>query len=643
MNESTTNNLESNPETDAGPFVPLSPRVRTAPTLPPTTKPASNSLDGIQKALEQIVQSDDDENKVIGQFAELACSLTNAIWCGQFKQHDHQMLECVSEHYGAQPHRLNFGKSSVLPVAASAVMSAKSCVANQGVLTVIATPILDGSSGTDQCLCLALRLKDTTVEPFLLVLQLVATEITRWYEQDAARRLDWEADATSAIAELMGEIAGCDEPRQAVVLAANRLGRFLGASSVAIGLCRHQGSKRTRIVAISGATEVDKTSDFARQLESTLNETLVRNSVTVLPGAKDNLRHMKLAHRKLVESQQNSNLVSAPLTTSNGDTLGAWLCLLPNNDRQPRAIQFAKTASRFLADALDASSRAAAGPFARLKQRSAIWARGKSAKLSGLVIFIVAVILAIPIPHQIDCSCTVKPMIRRFAVAPHDGILLMSYVKPGDTVSAGQVVARMDDRELNLQHAELYAQRKSAVKKRDVNHSARDAAATKISEFEIEQLDAKIRLVEFKIENLEIRSEVDGVVLRGDLENALGAPIRRGDVLAEISSLDRLRLELDIPEADLAYIKVGQSISVNLEGNPRGLALQQIESVHPISEIRNQENVFVAKASLANADQALRPGMQGRAKVLEGKRSIGWILFHRPFHKLRMYFSVLSP
>jgi hypothetical protein len=465
----------------------------------------------------------------------------------------------------------------------------------------------------------------------------VATYIARWYEHDLTRQLDWQIDATSAIAELMAEISDCGQPEQSAILATNRLREFLGAATVAIAFCHHPGSKRTRMASISGATEIDVAGEESRRIESTLNETLVRDSVTAIPDDSLDGRSMKLAHRQLIESDPGMHLVSAPLTTRSGKTIGAWLCLIPGLDDHRRNIQFAKVISQYLADALDVASRAAAGPVTRCKQQISAWVGGRTGKIVLASIAVIVLLLAIPVPHRIDCRCTLQPTVRRFAVAPHDGILLESFVKPGDIVAAGQIVARMDGRELSLELAELVAQLETATKKRDVNRSAHDAAATKISEFEMEQLDAQLKLVRFRLQNLEIKTEIDGIVLQGDLEDARGAPVKRGDVLAEISPLEQLKLEVDVRESDVNYVKTGQSATVVLDGSPFNTLHGTIDSIHPMSEIRNESNVFVAEMNLHNTNRQLRPGMQGRAKVDEGFRSAGWILFHRPLE--RIYFT----
>jgi multidrug resistance efflux pump len=242
--------------------------------------------------------------------------------------------------------------------------------------------------------------------------------------------------------------------------------------------------------------------------------------------------------------------------------------------------------------------------------------------------------MLIPITHRVACDCQLQPTVRQFAVAPHDGILLESLVKPGDLVTSGQLLARMDDRELRLELSDLVAQKETALKKRDVSRSARDASETQIAELKIEQLNAQIELIEFKKANLEIKSVVAGIVLQGDLEDALGAPVRTGDVLIEIAPLDKLKLELAVSESDVAYVRPEQAATIVLEGAPFEALKGQVELVRPMSEVRDSKNVFVSEVPIDNDQKLLRPGMQGRAKINAGTRPLGWVLFHRPAERV---------
>jgi hypothetical protein len=430
-----------------------------------------------------------------------------------------------------------------------------------------------------------------------------------------------------------------DGSQEAAMLAANELAVFLNASVVAIGYCHRENSKRTKVQAVSGVSEVDPGGKHAGLLRSVLNESLIRDSVTTLPRIDTSDRSLKLAHQQLLEKYPHHRLVSAPLRTTGGKVIGGWLCVLPNDARKhERLCRFAAVTSGYLADALDANRRASVGAVSRLVTQFKKMVGGQTGKVVMAAMLLASLIMMIPVPHRVACDCELIPVVRRFAVAPHDGILLETFVRPGDIVSAGQVIARMDDQELMLERYDLLAKRETAIKKRDVSRSNRDASATQIAEMDLEQLETQIELVEFKRNNLEIKSIVAGIVLQGDLEDAQGAPVRIGDVLAEVAPLQTLRLELNVNESDIAYVELEQTASIVLDGNPLDLLTGQIERIRPASENRNNKNVFVSEIAIDNQNALLRPGMQGTAKIAAGDRSLGWILFHKPFERVYKIF-----
>lgn len=607
--------------------------------LVPADSNAKTSLVSIQQQLRELSTRPGQRHLIIGQFVKLTCELTNAIWCGQYCRIDNEQLGCVAEHNGLADQNLGLARSSVLPAIESVIGTATARITRNGELAVITVPVFvdrPNQTPSNEVLCVALNLQHAPVEPFLLITQMVATHIGRWYEQDRLGQLDWQVDATAAIAELMSEISMAEKPKQAAMMASSQLAHFLNARTVAIGFCVAPGSKRTKLAAISGTTEFDAGGEIATRIEATLNETMLRNSVTTLPCDDANDRSMKLAHQQLIESNPNSSLVSAPLTNGNQTTIGAWLCILPGgaDPQQQKTIQFAQVVSRYLADALSVSERATEGPIRRLNRQARQSLQGRAGKIAIAAVCAALLLMAIPMPHRINCPCSLEPTVRQFAVAPHDGILLESFVKPGDLVKAGQVLATMEDRELRLEAADLIAEREVAIKKRDVSRSARDAAATQIAEFEIAKLDARIRLIRFKQENLEIKSAVDGIVLQGDLDDAKGAPVRTGDVLMEVAPLKTLTLKIDVPERDVAYVKPGQGATIVLDGNPFDAIHGEIDLVHPTSEVRDHRNVFVSEVTIENATRTLRPGMRGFAKINEGWRPLGWIMLHRPCEKV---------
>ena len=54
-----------------------------------------------------------------------------------------------------------------------------------------------------------------------------------------------------------------------------------------------------------------------------------------------------------------------------------------------------------------------------------------------------------------------------------------------------------------------------------------------------------------------------------------------------------------------------------------------VERVTPVSNVRDGRNVFDVEARLPDTRLALRPGLQGVAKIDAGEQSFAWIWSHR--------------
>jgi multidrug efflux pump subunit AcrA (membrane-fusion protein) len=600
------------------------------------------SLDNLQTHLQGLVTKFESNEQFIQQLLKTTAQFTNALWCGHFVADLGNQIECTAEHNSLANQNLGISRSSLLPTVASALGEGKIKVSLDSSMTVIAAPALsmnDGESRTNGCFGVALNLANAPVEPFLLITQMIANQLGRQLERVEEDKIDWRVKSTAAMIELSSMIVESPSTRAATILAANEVATFLDASVVAIGFCPTRNSglshRKVTLQSISGNAQVDLGGKQASLIQRALNETLVRDSTTTLPAIEGDDRSMKLAHQRLIQSYPNSRIVSAPLKTRAGKTMGAWVGVLPDRvDQHDRATRFFNTTGPHLADALLANQNATAGVLSRIKQQSLRFAGGKVGRLVAAAGLLLALAMMIPIPHRVACDCELQPSVRRFAVAPLDGILLESFVSTGDLVSKGQVIAQMDDRELILELADLVAERDTATKKRDVSRSSGDAAATQIAELEVQQLNARIELLKFKKDSLRIASPIDGIVLQSDLEDAQGAPLRTGNVLTEIAPLDSLRLELSVFEPDVSYIQPQQSATIVLDGAPFDTLTGKIELIRPESEIRNNRNVFVSEIGIDNQDQLLRPGMQGQAKIAAGNKSLGWILFHRPIERV---------
>ena len=135
---------------------------------------------------------------------------------------------------------------------------------------------------------------------------------------------------------------------------------------------------------------------------------------------------------------------------------------------------------------------------------------------------------------------------------------------------------------------------------------------------------------------MQIQSPLRGIVVSGDLEKSEGAPLTVGQSLFEIAPLRRMKVEVVIPEDDIAYVESGMETRIRLDAYPRQPFDARITHIVPRAEARDDKFVFLAEAELENSDEMLRPGMNGRATLIGTDRSLSWLLFHKPYESLLM-------
>jgi len=71
----------------------------------------------------------------------------------------------------------------------------------------------------------------------------------------------------------------------------------------------------------------------------------------------------------------------------------------------------------------------------------------------------------VPAPFRISAQAVVEGSVQRAVVAPFDGFLREAPVRAGDTVKAGQSMARLDDRDLRLEKTRWEAELEVAQRK----------------------------------------------------------------------------------------------------------------------------------------------------------------------------------
>ena len=469
------------------------------------------------------------------------------------------------------------------------------------------------------------------------VLHVVAAHITLADVLEESKTAESESKNTAALLELLGKCQSRYNLKQGCVTLVNDLQEFLQCDRVALGLC---GSRRKscRLIAVSGLSQFDKRSEFTSSIEGALDEAILREKVTRWPPTGDSDRSATLAHQRVCEITNLSGVISSALYDDRGSLVGAWLFFGTRGFVQSEDTSvFLRASQRQIGSSLQLMQRAEINPISRGAHVFARMLSGRRARVAVLTICLLIATMFVPVKYKVGCDCQIQPVVRRFVAAPYDGKLEKTMVEPGDEVVAGESLARMDGRELRWELAGLEADYNRAEKGRDASMAVDSVAKAQQASLEMERLQLKIQLVNNRLERLEIRSPLDGIVIAGDLKKTEGAPLSVGQSMFEISPLDKMIVEVEIPEREVLHIEVGQEVVFRVDAYPGRKWPGTISKIFPRAEMRDHESVYIAETNLDNHSGELRPGMMGQAKVISARHALGWNLFHKPYESLCMF------
>ncbi len=242
--------------------------------------------------------------------------------------------------------------------------------------------------------------------------------------------------------------------------------------------------------------------------------------------------------------------------------------------------------------------------------------------------------LWIPLPYWPQRECLLEPANKHFVASPLDGVIKTLLARPGDKVQTGSILATLDDEHLRWNLASAQAERESASKRRDSALVARSPGELRLAQLEQEKQNLVIAAIQKQLQDLDLRSPVDGIVVQGNVDESNGLPVARGETLFEIASLDRMRLDIQLTTKDLATIQVGQVVTLRVDADHSQTWMAKIIRIAPRASIRDTKAVFIATAEIDNPNRSLRPGMNGHVCISAGTKSIGWLLFSQPYEWL---------
>jgi biotin carboxyl carrier protein len=261
------------------------------------------------------------------------------------------------------------------------------------------------------------------------------------------------------------------------------------------------------------------------------------------------------------------------------------------------------------------------------------WAKVVAILLCGLVVFLVFA----KGQFRVESPFVIEATYQQIICSPFDGYIKNVNVEIGDSVKAGDTtLAELDTAEMRLKLAAAKAEKAGYLKQFSAAMRDSETAQAQIAQANADKVEAQIELLDYMIDHGKIISPIDGTVVKGDLKRQIGAPVKTGDVLFEVTPLEALRAELLIFEDQVFDIQVGQEGYLATASYPAQRLKFVVERINPAAEVVNNRNVFKVRAHLEETRPWMRPGMEGVAKVSIGKRRYVWIWTRKIINWVRM-------
>lgn len=190
------------------------------------------------------------------------------------------------------------------------------------------------------------------------------------------------------------------------------------------------------------------------------------------------------------------------------------------------------------------------------------------------------------------------------------GFLDQQLVTVGDRVSEGQVLARLSNRELEIEHQNLLLEiEQSKGRERDFhNHDA--IAAVQVEQKNQASLYSKLKQVRKQIQGLVVLAPNDGVIAKSEMESRTGTVIASGDRLFVLGARNREKVMGMVDQADVDAFREaeGETLSIHIWGTGSKTMQGTVARVLPRASL---ELPHPALGAMAGGPLAVRPNPEG--------------------------------
>ena len=260
--------------------------------------------------------------------------------------------------------------------------------------------------------------------------------------------------------------------------------------------------------------------------------------------------------------------------------------------------------------------------------------RGQDAKDAPVALEFAAADVAFVEPRALSrwlpLSGTLQPVDQTTVKAKVSGEIRQVLVREGESVKAGQVIARFDTADLEAKltdrigaleasRAQLAlaekqrTQNQLLLKQKFISQTAYDTAESNLSVTQgtLKSNEAQAQLARNALRDAVVVAPLSGTVAKRHVQP--GEKVSFDAPLVTIVDLGRLELQAMVPANDIPELNVGMAVEMAIEGFGDRRFRGTVERINPTTEAGTRAIIVFIR--VPNPDSALRGGMFGTGKV----------------------------
>lgn len=490
----------------------------------------------------------------------------------------------------------------------------------------IALPLLTGNGPPG---AVAVRMKSVAGDHSRTVLQLLQWGAA-WLDLLRQGRAQGGTGTEPIVSDCLDAVLTRDGLRKSATALAGVLAERLSCECVSVGLSTRG---RVRVEATSHSASFESRSNLLQCVRDAMEEAVVARRSLGIPSPAPDQSHDAEAHARLAEEAEGASLCTVPFPGGNGALTLERAGTRPFRENEIRLSEVVAASCGPVLALRQESERSLPGRLLQALTRPVRRVVGPGTpvlKAAAVGIgALVAVLVLVEGEYRVKGTATLEGTVQRAVVAPFRGFVADARARAGESVHAGQVLAALDDRDLQMQVRKWRGQHQELAKEYRKALAALDHAQARILRAKIVQTEAQLELLEQQLERTQLLAPFDGVIISGDLSRSLGAPVERGDVLFEVAPLDAYRVVMEVDERDIPDVTPGQEGELTLAALPGEALALLVENVSTIAGEGEGPATFRVEGRLLGERDRLRPGMRGVGKIQVGSRGLLWIWTRR--------------